>query len=282
MSELKNIMKLWLTSLSLFDNCYFNASIIIILVLYSSLIFENINIYVSELYNYSIIRLIVLLLIIYIAPKDPTISILLGVSYLVSIYYMANDINSIIDTNNGGKIDNMEKELYKLNNKIENFQSSSETVQKPMQLGSILEKIDLQEVLNHPAVKSVVSQLVKQPTVERFGPAVPPIDNTDSNKKIVNSLFPSKKLEPFSNNLLTLNNINNKVNNEVNNEVNKDSKNNKLGSSNTCEKLHISMHEKLSNVCEPVKLFNAEYNVQGLNGEIMGQNIDYHPVGSNI
>ena len=63
---------------------------------------------------------------------------------------------------------------------------------------------------------------------------------------------------------------------------NKNSKNDKLDSSNTCEKLHISMNEKLSNVCEPVKLFNVEYNVQGLNGEIMGQNIDYHPVGSNI
>ena len=95
MSEFNNIMKLWLNSLAIFDNCYFNISIIIILVLYSSVIFENINVYVSELYNYSIIRLIVLLLIIYIAPKSPTISILLGISYIISIHYMSNDLLSM-------------------------------------------------------------------------------------------------------------------------------------------------------------------------------------------
>lgn len=271
MSELKNIMKLWLTSLSLFDNCYFNASIIIILVLYSSLIFENINIYVSELYNYSSVRLIVLFLIIYIAPKDPTISILLGVSYLVSIYYMSNDIKSVIDTNNGGKIDNMEKELYKLNHKIENFQPYG-TGQDSMKIDfkKIIDDPMVKEVIQNPAVQKFISQLSNK--VERFST----IDNTNSNRRIVSNILNQK--ESFSNNVLTLNNINN----EVDNEVNKNSKNDKLDSSNTCEKLDISKHEKLSNVCEPVKLFNVEYNVQGLNGEIMGQNINYHPVGSNI
>jgi len=90
MNEMNNILKLWINSLSLLDNCYVNSTIIIILVLYSSLVFENINMYIGELYNYSIIRVIVLLLIIYISRKDLTIAILLGVSYLVSVYYSSN------------------------------------------------------------------------------------------------------------------------------------------------------------------------------------------------
>jgi hypothetical protein len=274
MSELKNIMKLWLTSLSLFDNCYFNASIIIILVLYSSLIFENINIYVSELYNYSIVRLIVLFLIIYIAPKDPTISILLGISYLVSIYYMSNDINSILDTNNNGKIDSMEKELYKLNNKIENFQ--------PMQVDEILNNPAVQNVLKNPTVQNVLknptiqdlanSNPVLKSVVDKISEPFTIIGNTStSNQKISAGLLSPKKVESFTNNFL-LTNKNNIMND----------KSDKLDKSNNCQDLHIQKYDQLENICEPVKLFDSEYNVQGLNSEIMGQNINYHPVGSNI
>ena len=57
---------------------------------------------------------------------------------------------------------------------------------------------------------------------------------------------------------------------------------NKIPSLNTCEKLHIPMHGQLSNSCDPVKLFSTEYNAQGLDNEIMGQNINYNPVGANI
>ena len=91
--DMKNLCKLWMNSLSFLDNCIINSIIVIILVLYSSTIFDNINSFVGNIYNFSIIRLLVLLVIIYITPKSPTIGILLGISYIVSLSYMVNAEN---------------------------------------------------------------------------------------------------------------------------------------------------------------------------------------------
>lgn len=91
--DMKNLCKLWMNSLSFLDNCLINSIIVIILVLYSSTIFDNINSFVGNIYNFSIIRLLVLLVIIYITPKSPTIGILLGISYIVSLSYMVNAEN---------------------------------------------------------------------------------------------------------------------------------------------------------------------------------------------
>ena len=77
---MKGMKKIWNSSLAFLDNCYLNAIIVIILVLYSSTIFDNINSFIGNMYNLSIIKLIVLLLIIYVMPKDPTIGVLLAVS----------------------------------------------------------------------------------------------------------------------------------------------------------------------------------------------------------
>ena len=85
MESIKDIKKIWMGSLSFLDNCYINAIIVIILLLYSSTIFGNINNFVSNLYNLSIVKVIVLLLIVYVTPKDPTIGILLALSYIVSL-----------------------------------------------------------------------------------------------------------------------------------------------------------------------------------------------------
>ena len=91
MDNMKNVCKVWLSSLNFLDNNIVNAVIIIILVLYSSNIFTNINNFVGNLYNFSVVRLIVLLLIIYITPKSPTIGILLAISYILSINYSNNE-----------------------------------------------------------------------------------------------------------------------------------------------------------------------------------------------
>lgn len=88
MDNMKNIKKMWDNSLSFLDNSVINSIIVVILVLYSSTIFDNINSFIGNIYNFSIVKLVVLLLIIYVAPKDTTIAILLAVSYLVSLNYM--------------------------------------------------------------------------------------------------------------------------------------------------------------------------------------------------
>ena len=91
MDNIKNISKVWVSSLNFLDNYIVNAVIIIILFLYTSNIFTNINSFVGNLYNFSVVRLIVLLLIIYISPKSPTIGILLAISYILSVQYSNNE-----------------------------------------------------------------------------------------------------------------------------------------------------------------------------------------------
>ena len=91
MDNMKNISKVWVSSLNFLDNYIVNAVIIIILFLYTSNIFTNINSFVGNLYNFSVVRLVVLVLIIYVTPKSPTIGILLAISYILSVHYSNNE-----------------------------------------------------------------------------------------------------------------------------------------------------------------------------------------------
>jgi hypothetical protein len=74
-------------SLSCMDNIYVKVVIYVVLILYSSTIFENINMYVGSLYKYSFVKIIVLLLIVALSMKCPTMGILLAISYVISIIY---------------------------------------------------------------------------------------------------------------------------------------------------------------------------------------------------
>jgi hypothetical protein len=91
MSSLNKIKNLWLNSLSGLDNSYVNALVIVALVLYNLVYFHNINMFIARLFRLSIVRVLFLFLIIYIIPKDPTIALLLAISYLITIDYMEGD-----------------------------------------------------------------------------------------------------------------------------------------------------------------------------------------------
>jgi hypothetical protein len=86
----KDLRKIWLKSLCLLDNDIIYAIVVIILIIYSSCIFSNVNLIVSQIFKFSIVKLIYLLLIIYVSFKDHTIGILLAISYLVSLSYLNN------------------------------------------------------------------------------------------------------------------------------------------------------------------------------------------------
>ena len=90
---MKNFKKVWHGSLCFLDNSLIHASILIVLILYASTIFSNINSYVGELHNFSIVKLLGLLLIIYVSPKDTSVAILLAISYVVSLMYSMNTEN---------------------------------------------------------------------------------------------------------------------------------------------------------------------------------------------
>ena len=103
--DMKNINKVWVNSLSFLDNSIVKSVIIIILVLYSSSIFDNINSFVGNIYNFSIVRLLILLVIVYVSPKCPTIGILLGISYVISLSYMVNNENFTLPFKKGYCLD---------------------------------------------------------------------------------------------------------------------------------------------------------------------------------
>lgn len=90
MDNMKDVRKIWLKSLCLLDNDIIYSIVVIILVIYSSCIFSNVNLFISQIFQYSIIKLLYILLIIYISAKDHTIGILLGISYVVSLSYLRN------------------------------------------------------------------------------------------------------------------------------------------------------------------------------------------------
>ena len=153
---MKNISKVWLSSLNFLDNNIVNAVIIIILVLYSSNIFTNINNFVGNLYNFSVIRLVILLLIIYVTPKSPTIGILLAISYLLSINYSSNE--TFISKSN--------EEDYLLNIRQENSLHPMQEQHSlhPMQEQHSLHPMQEQHMMND------TYKLMSKNTVESFFP----------------------------------------------------------------------------------------------------------------
>ena len=90
------------------DNIHVNIAIIIILILYNSQLYSNINETIGNLYQYNFIKLLTLLLITYIASKDTNIAILLAISYIISLNSISiekfndNNYNAIIYNINQG------------------------------------------------------------------------------------------------------------------------------------------------------------------------------------
>ena len=92
--SMKSVDKCWNDSLSFMDNIYVKVILYVVLILFSSTYFENINMYFGNLHkNYKFLNIIVLLLIVYLGRACPVIGILLGISYVISLNYMSSKEN---------------------------------------------------------------------------------------------------------------------------------------------------------------------------------------------
>jgi hypothetical protein len=92
--SMKSVDKCWNDSLSFMDNIYVKVVLYVVLILFSSTYFENINMYFANLHkNYKFLNIIVLLLIVYLGRACPVIGILLGISYVISLNYMSSKEN---------------------------------------------------------------------------------------------------------------------------------------------------------------------------------------------
>jgi hypothetical protein len=102
--SMKSVDKCWNDSLCFMNNIYIKIVLYVVLILYSSTYFQNINIYVGNLYKkYKFLNIIVLLLIVYLGRACPVVGILLGISYAISLnYYTENYVDEeckLIGTN---------------------------------------------------------------------------------------------------------------------------------------------------------------------------------------
>ena len=89
--ELKNVNKVIRNSLGFLDNEYVYSVLVIILVLYNSLLFTNINNFVSNIYNFGLVRVLILVLLVYVSQKSTLLGLLLGLSYLLSVNMNSNE-----------------------------------------------------------------------------------------------------------------------------------------------------------------------------------------------
>jgi hypothetical protein len=240
-NSVKNIKKAWMSSLSFLDNCYVNTAILIILFLYCTTIFDNINSAVGSSYNYSIVKIIVLLLIVYIAPKDTTIAILLAMTYIISLIYMHNSeaFSSMMPSYN------MKSENESFNN---NMTSENELFNNTMTSENELFN-------NHMKAEN-----------ETYRNKMTAENESYRNKMIAeNESFKNKEhFFPF------IDQQDSNGNNFKSNEVSSEQKNYNNQMSNSlstadCMLNYVPQTEAVGNVCAPVATFTNELNAQGLN-----------------
>ncbi len=91
----KNLEKVGSSLYNLFDHLYIKIIIITILVIYNSGLFIDYNLYLSSVFNNTIIRLIILLIIVGIANKNITIALLLILTLAISSYYKVENFETI-------------------------------------------------------------------------------------------------------------------------------------------------------------------------------------------
>jgi len=244
MDSIKNIKKQWLNSLVFLDNSIINSIIVVILVLYSSTFFENINLLIGNIYKFSIVKFIIILLIVYVSPKDTTIAILLAISYVVSLNYsikesFSSSVSHTLMPNNNSSVSNTI--ITHNNSAISHNNSAISHISRPSDNLPDSKKILLNDksILNTPMLSSYINKA----TSEEYN-------------------YPTYNIESFQG-LPFQNQIDSP-------EITK----NNLNISSNCMNNYVAKNESINNVCEPISGINNSLNAQGLNSPEGYLNID--------
>ena len=252
--DIKNFAKGLTNSLKILDNQYVYCIIVVILFLYNSLLFININDFFSNIYKFGIIRVIVLLLILYTSQKSYLISLLLAMSYILSIYFdrekvhntenffnheedsAPKGINDMINSNNALTYDSEEINQNKMMND-QNMMNSSNTIENFTAHG--------EEHMTHGEEHMTHGEehMMKHQTVME----------SMSNKNDKNMMKRQTVMESMTNK-----NDKNMMNNTL--------------TETECLQNYKPKFDSVGNVCNPVATFNDEFNAQGLN----------YPIGYNV
>ena len=242
--DIKNFAKGLTNSLKILDNQYVYCIIVVILFLYNSLLFININDFFSNIYKFGIIRVIVLLLILFTSQKSYLISLLLAMSYILSIYFdrekvhntenffnneedsAPKGINDMINSNNALTYDSEEIDQNKMMND-QNMMNSSNTIESFA--------AHEEEHMMHSEKKNMKHSEKNMPHGE---------EHMMKHQNVMESMT----------------NMNEK--NMMNNTL----------TETECLQNYKPKFDSVGNVCSPVATFNDEFNAQGLN----------YPIGYNV
>jgi hypothetical protein len=269
MDSLKNIRKSWISSLSFLDNNMLNCIIVFILLLFCSTIFDNINSSVGSLYNLSVVKLIVLLLIIYISPKDTTIAILLAIAYVISIYYMNN--NEHYEDNRKDYRDESNKDYKDIVNNLKHDNSNND-MKHNMRHNELAHEMTHKNVnANEPFAPLDLSgngfneeQLMGMDNEMTRASVMTP-EPFSTNKKDRKRLSEKKHNEHF----FPMSNLDDSQVDTRLTDVNMETKRRDVGNSNnvtsSCMDMYVPQFESVGNVCDPTATFKGELNAQGLN-----------------
>ncbi len=290
---MKSIRKMWESSLTFLDNHLLNSIIVFILIIYCSTIFDNVNAFFGSLYNFSIVKLAVLLLIVYVSPKDTTIAILLAISYLVSVYYSVNEtfVAPAGFTDNSQQLMGMEKEMTQPSVFVpEPFVAPAEFedntqqlmgMEKEMTQPSVFvpepfatseEMLDMRKKIHDDKMK-----LRKMRQENRMNIKNDMNMNMNMNMKGEEHFFPVINSQELNSNFDTrLENVNvdtkMKTHRNVNNVVSTDA-------TKACMDMYVPQYESVGNVCEPTATFKGEFNAQGMN---FPEGFDFTGMGSPL
>jgi len=249
--DIKNFAKGLTNSLKILDNQHVYCIIVVILFLYNSLLFININDFFSNIYKFGIVRVIVLLLILYTSQKSYLISLLLAMSYILSIYFdrekvhntenffnneesiAPKGINDMINSNNALTYDSEEINQ----NKIESFEDDGRGGRGGYAGGG---HKDDEKDDGHEDSRSVR---------ERF------VAHGEEHM-----LHGEEHMMKHQNIMESMSNMNEK--NMMNNTL----------TETECLQNYKPKFDSVGNVCSPVATFNDEFNAQGLN----------YPIGYNV
>lgn len=250
--ESNNFSKGLRNSLKFLDNEFVFWIIVIILFLYNTCIFMNINDFFSNMYEFGIVRVIILLLILYVSQKSYLIALLLAMSYLLSVKFNKENFESMMNSQ-----DSMNNSEYDGESDESIHHDNSEEMEK----------------YNNMIDSSAMDFNAED---QKMG-----VDNQFADKT-------SDEMEGFNNNLFTSRSLDFNEEDQdmgVNNQfgdskmketfTSEESSNSMMDNSlniTECLQNYDPEHQKVGDLCKPVATFKGEYNAQGLN----------YPIGYNM
>ena len=213
----------------------------------------NINDFFSNMYEFGIVRVIILLLILYVSQKSYLIALLLAMSYLLSVKFNKENFESMMNSQNS-----MHDSEYDGESDESIHHDNSEEMEK----------------YNNNMIDSSAMDFNAED--QKMG-----VDNQFADKT-------SDEMEGFNNNLFTSRSMDFNEEDQdmgVNNQfadskmketfTSEESSNSMMDNSlnrTECLQNYDPEHQKVGDLCKPVATFEGEYNAQGLN----------YPIGYNM